>query len=156
MFVNLNILERDSLNFSKRVYHDKQSGGSLVGSFMKGLSKLTSQAGKKVVDKLTSESTKKFIKDSASKALDSAVAEAGPAIGKYVGKRATQVLNKVESKMPVQFQEQVRPVIEQTRQVVAPEVVDAEVQKLAKKFRAMKGMGGSARNQPVRKIVDFL
>lgn len=154
MFVNLNTLDRDALNYSPRVYK-KQIGGSILGSIMRGLSKVASQGGKKVMDKLTSETTKKFIKDSASKALDSAVAEAGPALGKFVGKRATQVLNKVESKLPAQFQEQVRPVIEQTRQVVAPEVVDAEVQKLAKKFRAMKGMGG-ARNQPVRKIVDFL
>jgi hypothetical protein len=152
MFVNLNILDRDALNFNPRVYN--QAGGSLFGSIMRGISKVASQGGKKVIDKLTSESTKKFIKDSASKALDSAVAEAGPAIGKFVGKRATQVLNKVESKVPVQFQEQVKPVIEQTRQVVAPEVVDAEVQKLAKRFRAMKGMGAS--NQPVRRIVDFL
>lgn len=152
MLVNLNILERDALNFNPRV--SNQIGGSFWSSMIRGLSKVASQGGKRVMDKLTSQSTQKFIKDSASKALDSAVAEAGPAIGKYVGKRATQVLNKVESKMPVQFQEQVRPVIEQTRQVVDPEVVDAEVQKIAKKFRAMKGMG--ARNQPVRKIVDFL
>lgn len=152
MFVNHNTFDRDALNFSPRVYK-KQVGGSLFGSIMRGISKIASQGGKKVIDKLTSESTKKFIKDSASKALDSAVAEAGPSIGKFVGKKATQVLNKVESKVPVQFQEQVRPVIEQTRQVVAPEVVDAEVQKLAKKFRSMKGMGY---NQPVRRIVDFL
>ena len=63
-------------------------------------------------------------------------------------------MNKAESQVPAQYQEQVRPVIEQVRQVVAPEVVDAEVQKLAKKLRSMKGMG--VNNQPVRRIVDFL
>lgn len=152
MLVNLNILDRDALNFNPRV--SNQVGGSMFGSFMRGLSKVASQGGKKILDKLTSESTKKFIKDSASKALDSAVSEAGPALGKFVGKRATQLLNKAESQVPAQYQEQVRPVIEQVRQVVAPEVVDAEVQKLAKKLRSMKGMG--VNNQPVRRIVDFL
>lgn len=152
MLINLNTVHRNGLNFNKKVYHQK--GGSILSSVMSGLKKMASAGGKKAIDYITSESTKKMIMDSGKKALDSAVAEAGPAIGKAVAKRATQVLNRVEQRVPVQFQEQVQPVIAEARQVVAPEVIDAEVQKLARKFRAMKGLGAS--NQPVRRIVDFL
>ena len=153
MLVNLNILERDALNFNPRVTH--QIGGSFWSSMMRGISKLATSGSKKAIDMITSESTKKLVKDMGKKAIDSAVSEAGPAVGKFVGQKATQVLNKVQAKVPVQFQEQVVPVIEQGRQLVDPALIDQEVQKLSKKFRAMKGMS----IQPKvgrRKIVDFI
>lgn len=153
MLLNKHLIGRTGLNYSFRVNRRRIIGGAFLKSLMSGFSKLGQAGAKKAMQVLTSESTKKLVQDVGKKALDKAIAEGGPAIGKAVSKRATRVLDRVEQKVPVMFQEQVQPVISQARELVDPETINLEVQKLARRYRAQKGLG----HPPSRmRIVDYI
>ena len=154
MFINTHLIGKTGLNYGYRVNRRRLIGGSFLKSLMSGFSKIGSAGAKKAMEVLTSESTKKMVREVGKKALDKAVSEGAPAIGKFVGNRASQLLNRVEQKVPVMFQEQVRPVISQARDVVDPETINLEVQKLARKYRAQKGLG--SRVNPRARIVDYI
>ena len=149
---------RNGLNYNYRVNRRKMIGGAFnLKSLFSGASKIASAIGKKGMEVLTSESSKKFARDIAKQGLDKIQTEAVPAVSKAASKKAMSVLGKVQRKVPVMFQEQVQPVISQIEQQIDPDVVQAEVNKVIRKYRSQKGLGvrGGATYAP-NKIVNFL
>ena len=160
---NVHLVGKTGLNYNFRLNRRRMIGGAFnLRSLFSGASKIASALGKKGMEVLTSESSKKLARDVAKKGLDKLQEEAVPALSKAASKKAMALINRVEQKVPVMFQEQVRPVVSQAQSLVDPDTIQQEVNKVVRKYRSQKGLGarggalrGGATYAP-NKIVNFL